>query len=170
MSKKGLLLISMTSSLLLLIGCSLAPPVESATSASYSATNSVPPAKSAEASPQHRAVVIAERMVGVPYRYGGTTPKGFDCSGLVYYSYSHAGYRIARDSRGQYAQTLDIDPRDLRPGDLLFFNIDGKNGHVAIYVGNDRFIHSPSSGKRVSYASLKEEYWREHFVKAGRLR
>lgn len=123
-----------------------------------------------KSSKKTRAVAIAKQMLGRPYRYGGHTPKGFDCSGLVYYSYRRAGYSIARDSKGQYAQTLSIDPRNLRPGDLLFFNIEGKGGHVGIYVGNGKFIHSPSSGKRVSYASLHNVYWRDHFVKAGRLR
>lgn len=143
---------------LLLAGCSLEPP----------RTSSHAPA--AQQRSQQRAVTIAEEMVGKPYRYGGSTPQGFDCSGLVYYSYSKAGYTIPRDSDGQYAQALPIDPRKLRRGDLLFFNIDGKNDHVGIYVGNNRFIHAPSRGKRVSYASLGEEYWRNRLLRAGRLR
>jgi murein DD-endopeptidase len=159
MNQQRLLIGALLGSVVTIGACSLEPPVQEQQ-----------PVNTANLSPKHRAVAIAERMIGTPYRYGGNTPRGFDCSGLVYYAYSHAGYPIARDSRGQYAQTIPIDPRDLRPGDLLFFNIDGKGGHVGIYVGNGQFIHAPSSGKRVSYASMHEEYWRDHFVKAGRLR
>lgn len=127
-------------------------------------------ANNAPASAQHKAVSIAQQMLGAPYRYGGNTPKGFDCSGLVHYSYSKAGYSISRDSRSQIAQTIPIDPRELRPGDLVFFNIEGNSNHIGIYTGNGQFIHAPSSGKRVSYASMNEKYWRERFVRAGRLR
>ncbi len=139
--------------------CSLEPPHATAQYASHSPATS-----------QHKAVSIAEQMLGKPYRYGGNTPKGFDCSGLVYYSYSKAGYPIGRDSKSQIAQTIPIDPRELRPGDLVFFNIGGSNTHIGIYTGNGQFIHAPSSGKRVSYASMHDKYWREHFVRAGRLK
>jgi cell wall-associated NlpC family hydrolase len=123
-----------------------------------------------EPATQHKAVAIAEQMIGAPYRYGGNTPKGFDCSGLVYYSYSKAGYSIGRDSRSQIAQAIHIDPRDLRPGDLVFFNIGGGTTHIGIYTGDGQFIHAPSSGKHVSHASMNDKYWREHFVRAGRLK
>ncbi|HEY0635770.1 MAG TPA: C40 family peptidase [Gammaproteobacteria bacterium] len=139
--------------------CSLEPPRHTA---QYSAA--------AASAPQRKAVSIAQQMLGKPYRYGGNTPKGFDCSGLVHYSYSKAGYPISRDSKSQIAQTITIDPRELRPGDLVFFDIGGSTTHIGIYSGNGQFIHAPSSGKRVSYASLKDTYWREHFVRAGRLK
>jgi cell wall-associated NlpC family hydrolase len=139
--------------------CSLEPPRTTPVSNNAS-----------EPAAQHKAVAIAEQMLGAPYRYGGNTPKGFDCSGLVYYSYSRAGYPIGRDSRSQIAQAIHIDPRDLRPGDLVFFNIGGGTTHIGIYTGDGQFIHAPSSGKRVSYASMDEKYWREHFVRAGRLK
>lgn len=139
--------------------CSLEPPRHDTASGG-----------SATATPQATAVTIAEQMLGSPYRYGGNTPKGFDCSGLVHYSYTKAGYPMSRDSKSQIAQTIPIDPRDLRPGDLVFFSIEGNSSHIGIYAGDGRFIHAPSSGKRVSYASMNERYWREHFVRAGRLR
>lgn len=139
--------------------CSLEPP-----------RNTTTQTRTGTASTQHKAVAIAEQMLGTPYRYGGNTPKGFDCSGLVYYSYSKAGYSISRDSKSQIAQTITIDPRDLRPGDLVFFDIGSRTTHIGIYTGDGQFIHAPSSGKRVSYASMNDKYWREHFVRAGRLK
>jgi len=138
--------------------CSLEPPQHDATATRGASTV------------QYKAVSFAKEMVGAPYRYGGNTPKGFDCSGLVHYSYSKAGYPIGRDSKSQIDQAIPIDPRDLRPGDLVFFNIDGSTTHIGIYTGNGQFIHAPSSGKHVSYASMNDKYWREHFVRAGRLR
>jgi cell wall-associated NlpC family hydrolase len=119
---------------------------------------------------QHPAVDIARQMVGTPYRYGGSSPQsGFDCSGLVYYSYRHAGINVPRTTQKLYRDTFQVDPRALQPGDLLFFSIQGKVSHVGIYVGGMRFLHSPSSGKVVSYASLSNPYWREHLIRAGRL-
>ncbi len=119
---------------------------------------------------QHPAVDIARKMVGTPYRYGGSSPEsGFDCSGLVYYSYRNAGIKVPRTTQKLYRDTFKVDPRALQPGDLLFFNIEGKISHVGIYVGGMRFLHSPSSGKAVSYASLSNPYWREHLIRAGRL-
>jgi len=140
-------------------GCSLEPP-----------RSGIAHTNSSVANTQYEAVTFAKQMLGAPYRYGGSTPKGFDCSGLVYYSYSKAGYPIGRDSKSQIAQTITIDPRDLRPGDLVFFDIKGSNTHIGIYIGDGQFIHAPSSGKRVSYSSMDEQYWREHFVRAGRLK
>ena len=159
MIKHALLIGMLLSSVVLSTACSLEPPRNS------NVSNNV-----RDTVPQHKAVTIAEQMIGAPYRYGGNTPKGFDCSGLVYYSYSKAGYPIGRDSKSQIAQTITIDPRDLRPGDLVFFDIEGSNTHIGIYTGHGQFIHAPSSGKRVSYASMDEKYWRDHFVRAGRLK
>ncbi len=118
----------------------------------------------------HNAVSFAKKQVGTPYRYGGSSPqRGFDCSGLVYYSYSKAGLEVPRTTGGLYDSTFPVDPRALRQGDLLFFSIKGKVAHVGIYVGKGKFVHAPSSGKSVSYASLENPYWREHLVRAGRL-
>ncbi len=116
-----------------------------------------------------RAAEQAVQMVGKPYRYGGNNPKGFDCSGLVQYSYARAGASIPRSTDEQRRNAATIRPERVRPGDLLFFNIDKKNSlHVAIYIGNDRFVHAPSTGKQVNTASLANGYWRERFIGAGR--
>lgn len=128
------------------------------------------PSSAATQKPSHPAVAIAEKMIGTPYRYGGASPdRGFDCSGLVYYSYRHAGIRVPRTTQTLYGDTFPVDPRALRQGDLLFFSIRGKISHVGIYVGGMTFVHAPSSGKVVSYASLNNPYWREHLIRAGRL-
>jgi cell wall-associated NlpC family hydrolase len=108
-------------------------------------------------------------MVGVPYRYGGFTPKGFDCSGLVYYSYQKAGLTVPRTSAEQFKTANPVDLDDVRPGDLLFFARRRSVDHVAIYLGNNQFVHAPSTGKRVSVTRMSDPYYRDHFVAAGRL-
>lgn len=118
--------------------------------------------------PQHPVTAIATRMLGKPYRFGGASPSGFDCSGLVYYAYSKAGYTVPRTSMRQYHQSTTIAAADIREGDLLFFRIEGKVSHVGVYLGSNRFIHAPSSGNRVSIASLNNPYWRQRLSKTGR--
>lgn len=116
-----------------------------------------------------RAAQQALRMVGVPYRYGGSSPRGFDCSGLVQYSYARAGARLPRSTKAQRAHSHPVSWRQLRRGDLLFFNQEGKRAsHVGIYLGNDRFVHAPSSGKSVYVADFTDPYWRRHFHEARR--
>jgi murein DD-endopeptidase len=119
---------------------------------------------------RQEVVDTATSMIGIPYRYGGSTPKGFDCSGLVQYSYNAAGLSVPRTSGEQYSAAQPIGLADAEPGDLLFFNFDRRISHVAIYLGNQRFVHAPSSGKRVSIASLDNPIYRQHFARAGRVR
>ena len=117
-----------------------------------------------------RAADVALQQVGVPYRYGGQSPSGFDCSGLVHYSYVRAGKSVPRTT-GQLWNDVNTVPRnELRAGDLLFFEIDGKMQHVGMYVGDDRFVHAPSSGKKVTVVSLSSPYYRKAFLRAGRPR
>lgn len=107
--------------------------------------------------------------VGAPYRFGGSTPQGFDCSGLVQYSYGRAGMRVPRTLEGLWAGSRPVSSRQIRPGDLLFFHQEGKlNSHIGLYIGNDRFVHAPSTGKQVSTASFANRYWRQHFSSARR--
>jgi cell wall-associated NlpC family hydrolase len=126
---------------------------------------------SAELAGQHyQAARTATQMIGVPYRYGGSSPKaGFDCSGLVQYSYSQAGMRVPRTSRAQFKAAQPISLAEAQPGDLLFFRYKRKVSHVAIYLGDDRFVHAPSRGKQVSVASLRDPHYQQHFLQAGRL-
>jgi cell wall-associated NlpC family hydrolase len=117
-----------------------------------------------------KAVAFAREAIGAPYRYGGDTPAGFDCSGLVRYSYGRAGIRMPRATPAQRNATTLISVRRLRPGDLLFFDQDGKKAsHVGIYLGDGRFVHAPSTGGRVRTDSLSAEYWKRYFVEARRI-
>ncbi len=118
----------------------------------------------------NKVVHLAQGVLGSPYKYGGSSPSGFDCSGLVYYTHSKLGISVPRTTRqqAQHADTLSL--RDVEPGDILFFKIYGNRiSHVGIYTGNNQFIHAPKSGKFVSYASIDDPFWRQRFVKAGRL-
>ncbi|HEY8475203.1 MAG TPA: C40 family peptidase [Natronosporangium sp.] len=104
-----------------------------------------------------KAVAVAKSKIGAPYRYGATGPHAFDCSGFVQYAWRKAGVRIPRVTTAQYRRIKPkVSWKDLRPGDLLFFN--GK-GHVGMYVGKGKMIHSPSSGKRVRIDKLSA--WRK---------
>ena len=119
-----------------------------------------------------KVINTAKKMLGVKYRYGGTNPsKGFDCSGLVQYSLKAAGVDIPRTTGQQYKASRPISRRFLKPGDLVFFKtaISRAISHVGIYLGNYKFIHAPSSGKRVKISSMKERYWRKRFISAGRV-
>ena len=115
-----------------------------------------------------QAAVVAVRQLGVPYRYGGSTSKGFDCSGLVHYAYSKAGKSIPRTTAGQWQNLQPVAANGLRVGDILFFNIEGKVSHVGLYLGSRRFVHAPSSGREVTIAELDSAYYRKVFVRGGR--
>lgn len=117
-----------------------------------------------------RAAAIALKQVGVPYRYGGNSPSGFDCSGLVHYSYAHAGKSIPRTTTGLWANLTPIEAHRMRVGDLLFFRIAGKMSHVGMYLGDGRFVHAPSSGRVVSIESLGSDYYSRALIRAGRPR
>lgn len=117
-----------------------------------------------------KVLEIAHSLLGAPYAPGGSGPKGFDCSGLVQYVFRQIGIDLPRTSGEQYGRVSLISLQELQPGDLLFFKISKRRiSHVGIYVEDDRFIHAPSPGKKVSYASLSEPYWQKRFVGAGRL-
>jgi cell wall-associated NlpC family hydrolase len=112
---------------------------------------------------------VAISELGTPYRYGGSTPRGFDCSGLVHYVYSKSGIRVPRSTTAQYRHARPVAMKNLQPGDLVFFRIAHRwVSHVGIYAGNARFIHAPSKGRVVSYDSLKDPYWKKRLVAAGR--
>ncbi|MSQ58490.1 MAG: NlpC/P60 family protein [Betaproteobacteria bacterium] len=143
-----------------------APPPEAETE-SAPATEAMPHAEPDFAA---RAAEIAISMLGRPYKRGGNTPRGFDCSGLVQFSYGKLGLAVPRDTRGLLGASFAIEPSELRVGDLLFFHVEGKrNSHVAIYLGGQRFVHAPSSGGAVRAESLTLPYWARHFASARRL-
>jgi len=114
-------------------------------------------------------VRLATAELGTPYVYGGDTPRGFDCSGLVYYVYRHAGVAVPRSANQQLYASHPINYREMQPGDLVFFEIAGDaQMHVGIYAGKGEFIHAPETGQPVSYARLDNPYWKSRFVGAGR--
>ncbi|AEA71820.1 MULTISPECIES: C40 family peptidase [Pseudomonas] len=114
----------------------------------------------------------AVNVLGTPYRWGGSSPsKGFDCSGLVKYAFNDATFDLPRTSNAMAAGHGEkVDRKDLKPGDLIFFKLKSRRvNHVAIYLGNDRFIHAPRRGKSVSIDTLNKPYWDTHYVVAKRV-
>jgi len=122
-----------------------------------------------------RVVPTAEQYIGVPYKYGGTSPRtGFDCSGFVQYVYGIQGVDLPRTSRQMAGAGIAVEPstRSLVVGDLMLFQQGGRISHVAIYAGNGRFIHSSSSGSGVRYDDLgtrRGRWFAEHMVAARRV-
>jgi len=114
----------------------------------------------------------ARAAIGRPYRLGARGPDAFDCSGLVVYSYAASGLsRLPHSSRALYASTRHIPLDELLPGDLLFFDFDGKGvSHVAIFVGDGVFVHAPKSGRAVESVRFDHPYWRHRLRLAGRVR
>ena len=113
---------------------------------------------------------LALSMVGVPYRYGGAHPdEGFDCSGLVYYSYSSNGQAVPRTSQAQFDAARKIPLEEAAVSDLLFFRDQEKLSHVGIYLGDGRFVHAPASGDTVRVANVDAPYYQRHLVAVGRL-
>lgn len=114
-----------------------------------------------------RAARIALRAVGVPYRWGGTSPSGgFDCSGLVYWAYGRVGLSVPHSSYALYGLGRQVPRRRLRAGDILFFS---GLGHVGIYVGRGRMVHAPHSGTQVEVVSLGGSNYGSRLVGARRL-
>jgi cell wall-associated NlpC family hydrolase len=110
-------------------------------------------------------VALAKRELGVRYVYGGESPSGFDCSGLMQYVYARLGVQIPRVAADQYRAGRHVSRADLRPGDLVFFD---HLGHVGMYVGGGRFIHAPHTGSVVEISSLSGWY-SETYVGATRV-
>jgi len=118
-----------------------------------------------------KAVNEALQLQGHPYVPGGESPtEGFDCSGLVFYVYNKQGLKLPRDTWSLANQLPSVQMDQRQPGDLLFFTIDAKPfAHVGIYVGQDKFVHAPSSRTgRVMMSDLKQSYWRERFTAVRR--
>lgn len=104
-----------------------------------------------------RAAAIATRLIGTPYHYGGATPSGFDCSGLVYYIYQKLGITLPRTAAAQRQALPRVSAEALRPGDLVFFYTP--EDHVGIYVGDGEFVHAPASGRLVERTRLDSPFF-----------
>lgn len=118
-----------------------------------------------------QVVELALAKIGSPYEWGGTDANGFDCSGLIQFAYGEYGIRLPRVSRAQIraGSPVGLAVDLLRPGDVLGFSRDvqGETSHVGLFVGDDRFIHSSTSGVRVS--NLTDPYWKARLVAARRI-
>ncbi|TBL72741.1 NlpC/P60 family protein [Paenibacillus thalictri] len=113
-------------------------------------------------------------VMGSPYKYAGTTEKGFDCSGYTSYIFSkYFDTKLPHTSKGQALEGTWVDKKDLRPGDLVFFDTNGKKigtdiSHVGIYVGNGEFYHS-ATNKGITVTKLSESYYANRYVTARRV-
>lgn len=132
--------------------------------------NAVTVSRSGDNATASRVISTAAQYLGTPYRYGGSSPGGFDCSGFTSYIFKQYGISLNRTAAGQYGQGSAVAKANLIPGDLVFFNTSGGVSHVGIYTGNGKFIHSssPSSGG-VIYSSLSESYYASRYVGARRV-
>ena len=118
-----------------------------------------------------RAATLAREQVGKPYRWGGRSPeRGFDCSGLVQWSYGCLGLELPRVVSEQRRAGRNVHGGSLLPGDLVFFAIDGgRISHVGVFLGDDRFVHAPRSGRPVRIDSLGDPYWRPRWTSTRRV-
>jgi hypothetical protein len=114
-------------------------------------------------------VKTAERFLGIPYQWGGTSPEtGFDCSGLTAAVYELNGLKLPRSSRQQWSAGTPVDRHEMSKGDLVFFATTGgrKVSHVGIYVDEDKFIHAPRKGKTIRFGSLSNGYFKRRYLGA----
>ncbi|MGQ9705724.1 MAG: C40 family peptidase [bacterium] len=110
-------------------------------------------------------ITVCISRLGDPYVYGGDTPGGFDCSGLVYYAYKSVGVEIPRGAEEQFSSCKVIDMKIAKPADLIFFSEKKSGGisHVGIYLGGGRFIHAETTEDGITISSLDEDYWKRRF-------
>ncbi len=131
------------------------------------------PLADAAVPPSAREMVLhALALIGVPYRYGGSNPEtGLDCSGLVRHVVAKvAGLKLPGDAKRISELGAPIEPGEMQPGDLVFFNtLRRPYSHVGIYLGNQRFIHAPSTGGVVEVVSMNQRYWQQRYNGARRL-
>ena len=124
-----------------------------------------------------QVAALAMSYLGVPYVYGGASPKGFDCSGFTLYIYKQFGYDLSHSASAQWSSSgVHVERSELQPGDLIMFcDPSRSNGkacsHVGIYIGNNEFIHasSGSSGKQVKISSLNQDYYNRYYKGAKRI-
>ena len=113
---------------------------------------------------------LAEQYVGSPYRWGGASPGGFDCTGFVMWVYSQFGVSLPHNEAGQLASGESVNADDLQPGDVLVFANTYRRGlsHTGIYVGNGQFVHAADERHGVMVSALWDSYWGPRLVGAAR--
>jgi cell wall-associated NlpC family hydrolase len=133
-------------------------------------TSSLPPLpKFKEGRPGNSVQETAQQYLGVPYRFGGATPQGFDCSGFVMYVFQKHGIKLPRTADVQYTIGRIVDKSRLQPGDVVFFTTYEKGAsHEGIYLGQERFVHA-SSSRGVMISALSEPYWKSRYLGARRM-
>lgn len=147
-----------------------AAPPAAASSPVVKAPPGAPEARNADESIKDRLLRVARHMLEVPYRYGGTTLWGLDCSGFVQKAFAFLDLGLPRTAREQFREGLEIAKADLSAGDLVFFRTRAKYpSHVGIYLGDNRFIHASSRDRKVTIDSLDEPYYMKHYIGAKRL-
>lgn len=113
-------------------------------------------------------------LLGVAYRYGGTSAStGFDCSGFMQHIFKRSmGVNLPRTSAAQAKMGVGVSRSELQPGDMVFFRTMGRGriSHVGLYIGNNRFIHAPRTGKRIEVTSLSNKYWNAKYAFARRVK
>lgn len=129
----------------------------------------LPVSRGASTATVRRLISSSFQYVGVPYWFGGTTPRGFDCSGFTRYVFSQVGINLPRMADGQFSVGRPVATEKLRPGDLVFFETyEPGPSHVGIYIGNSQFI-SATSSRGVVVADLFGYYWGERYIGARRV-
>ena len=117
-----------------------------------------------------RAANEAMAMIGAPYKYRGENPEGFDCSGLIRYSFNALGIDTPHNTKALRKVSARVKKQGLMKGDLLFFNERGRKfSHVGIYFGDGYFIHAPGRHKYVRMNNLGDRHWKRRFVEARRI-
>lgn len=123
----------------------------------------------AQQSDSTKLMESVNEVIGTPYKWGGTTTKGFDCSGFILHIFNQFSIKLPRTSYSQAEVGVKVEMNKLREGDLVFFNTSGKGiSHAGIYIGNGKFAHS-SSSKGVTISKLSDDYYEKRYVTARRV-
>jgi len=134
------------------------------------AASVAPEARKADESIKDRLLRVAQRMLAVPYRFGGTTLWGLDCSGFVQKTFAFLNLDLPRSAREQFREGAKVAKADLSPGDLVFFRTYAEYpSHVGIYLGDNRFVHASSRERKVTVESLDTPYYVKRYIGAKRM-
>jgi cell wall-associated NlpC family hydrolase len=146
------------------------PAGESVTEPTEAGDGTVPDTVPLRPGPTAHIIQTAIDFLGVPYRFGGSDPSGFDCSGLMQWVFARHGTALPREVRDQYRVGREVRLKDIQPGDLIFFETVSRGAsHVGMVIGEGRFVHAPSSNGAVRVEPYTANYWIRRFVGARRM-